>query len=515
MALILDCTFRDGGYYTNWDFDVSLVDQYFQALARLAVDTVEIGYVGNAQGQYYGGFYYLTPEDCSAYKQCLRADQQVAVMINLKEFKPSHIADRFYRYVGVVDMVRMAVAPSNVQEANALARELKKLGFRVGLNLMYLSSYYNAVDDVLADVDPSLYACVSLVDSYGACMPQQVKTAVAQAKRFLDVPIGFHGHNNIELAFANALAALEAEVDYLDSTITGMGRGAGNLKTELIVSYLESKGSPPGVNSDLLALGALVERFEAMQRVFGWGSNLPYIISGLNSLPQKDVMDWLGKARYSTSAIVAALRGACSEQFFDETEYPLLPKRLANQPVLIVGGGPTVKQHAQAIARFIAKTGAVVVHSSLRHLALLKGDVGSTFVCLPGHEVAKSYDALTPDVSLVVQAAPRFKGTLPANFQGAVYQTVLFDQGEDKKLGPISDSGPLALALGAARDFGTNNIYLVGFDGYVNASMSQQELANETQQFLNACIAANPSRSLVSLTPTAYRVDTDSVYRLI
>lgn len=514
MALILDCTFRDGGYYTNWDFDANLVDQYFQALSRLAVDTLEIGYIGNAQGQYYGGFYYLTPEDCAAYKRCLRADQNLAVMINLKEFKPSNIADRFYRYLGVVDLVRMAVSPSQVPEANAVASELKKLGFRVGLNLMYLSTYCDGVGEVLADVDASLYACVSLVDSYGACFPNQVKMAVAQAKQHLDIPIGFHGHNNIELAFANALAALEVEVDYLDSTIGGMGRGAGNLKTELIVSYLESVGKTE-LNSDLLALGALVERFDAMQRVFAWGPNLPYIISGLNSLPQKDVMDWLGKARYSTPAIVAALRGACSEQFFDHTAYPALPKRLANQPVLIVGGGPSVKQHAQAIARFIAKTGAVVVHSSLRHLGLLQGEVGSTYVCLPGHEVAKSYDALTPEVSLVVQAAPRFKGTLPADFTGQVYQTVLFDQGEDRKLGPISDSGPLALALGVARDFGTNSIYLVGFDGYENASASQQELANETQQFLNACLAANPSRTLVSLTPTAYRVDADSVYRLI
>lgn len=513
MALVLDCTFRDGGYYTNWDFEESLVTQYFQAISRAAVDTLEIGYVGNATGEYLGKFYYLTPEDCTFYKSQVRADQKICVMINLKEFKPSEIAERFTPYVGKVDIVRMAVPPSQVKEANEIATELRKFGFLVGLNLMYLSTYFDKAASVLGDVDQSLYYCVSLVDSYGGCFPNQVKTAVAQAKSLLSIPVGFHGHNNVELAFANALASIEAGVDYLDSTITGMGRGAGNLKTEMIVSYLEAAGK--GQSSDLSSLGALVERFEAMQKVFGWGSNLPYIISGLNSLPQKDVMDWLGKARYSTSAIVAALRSASSEQFIDQTEYPSLPSDRADKPVLIVGGGQSVQAHAQAIQRMAAKTGATVVHSSLKNLAALGQVQGMCLACLPGHEVEKAPDVVGDNTAFIVQAAPRFKGTLPSELSGRVYQTTLFNQGQDKKLGPVSDAGPLALALSAARDLGSKSIYLVGFDGYANATRSQQELANETQRLLDEYVGKLGTTKLVSLTPTAYNLPTDSVYRYI
>lgn len=513
MALVLDCTFRDGGYYTNWDFEENLVSQYFQAISRAAVDTLEIGYVGNASGEYLGKFYYLTPEDCTFYKSQIRAEQKICVMINLKEFKPSEIAERFKPYVGKVDIVRMAVPPSQVKEANEIAVELKKFGFQVGLNLMYLSTYFNKVESVIADIDQSLYYCVSLVDSYGGCFPQQVKTAVAQAKEFLSVPVGFHGHNNVELAFANALASMEAGVDYLDSTITGMGRGAGNLKTEMIVSYLEAVGK--GGASDLSALGALVERFEAMQKVFGWGSNLPYIISGLNSLPQKDVMDWLGKARYSTSAIVAALRSASSEQFIDQTAYPALAAGQHEKPVLIIGGGQSVQQHAQAIKRFVAQTGATVVHSSLKNLTVLGANKGMSLACLPGHEVEKAPDSIDENMAFIVQAAPRFKGTLPAELTGRVYQTSLFNQDQDKKLGPVSDAGPLALALSAARDLGSKAIYLVGFDGYANATRSQQELANETQRLLDEYLVEVGSSKLVSLTPTAYNLPTDSIYRFI
>ncbi len=513
MALVLDCTFRDGGYYTNWDFEENLVSQYFQAISRAAVDTLEIGYVGNASGEYLGKFYYLTPEDCTFYKSQIRAEQKICVMINLKEFKPSEIAERFKPYVGKVDIVRMAVPPSQVKEANEIAVELQKFGFQVGLNLMYLSTYFNKVESVIADIDQSLYYCVSLVDSYGGCFPQQVKTAVAQAKEFLSVPVGFHGHNNVELAFANALASMEAGVDYLDSTITGMGRGAGNLKTEMIVSYLEAVGK--GGASDLSALGALVERFEAMQKVFGWGSNLPYIISGLNSLPQKDVMDWLGKARYSTSAIVAALRSASSEQFVDQTVYPSLPSNRDDKPVLIVGGGQSVLQHLSAIKLFIAKSDATVLHSSLKNLAVLGEGSSLSLVCLPGHEVEKAPDVIGKNTAFIVQAAPRFKGTLPVELKERVYQTILFNQGADKKLGPVSDAGPLALALSAARDINSKSIYLVGFDGYSNATRSQQELATETQTLLDAYQLSGKVLKLVSLTPTSYSLSTDSVYRLI
>lgn len=513
MALVLDCTFRDGGYYTNWDFDESLVNQYLQTISKAAVDTIELGYVGNAAGEYLGKFYYLTPDDCSYFKSQVRSDQKVCVMINLKEFRPSLVRDRFAPYIGKVDIVRMAVPPSQVKEANEIAAELRKLGFLVGLNLMYLSTYFNDAASVLEDIDQSLYYCVSLVDSYGACFPNQVKSAVSQARELLSIPVGFHGHNNVELAFANALAAIEGGADYLDSTVTGMGRGAGNLKTEMIVSYLEAAGESTG--SDLSSLGALVERFEAMQKLFGWGSNLPYIISGLNSLPQKDVMDWLGKARYSTSAIVAALRSASSEQFLDQTIYPTLPSNRADKPVLIVGGGPTVRQHAQAIQRMVVKTGATIVHSSLKNLSLLGQTHGLCLACLPGHEVEKAPEVVGVNTAFIVQSAPRFTGTLPSELSGRVYQTTLFNQSHSNRLGPVSDAGPLALALSAARDLGSKSVYLVGFDGYTNATRSQQELATETQRLLDEYADRAGSTKLVSLTPTAYNVPTDSVYRYL
>ncbi|NJM23243.1 MAG: hypothetical protein HC907_33615, partial [Richelia sp. SM1_7_0] len=169
---------------------------------------------------------------------------------------------------------------------------------------------------ILEDVVDYLY----LVDSYGACYPNQVREAVKFAVDNLPQKIGFHGHDNINLAFANALAALEAGVDILDSTVLGMGRGAGNLRTELIIAYLAQVFDKP---IDLSSLADLLESFQKMKNHYGWGSELPYIISGLADLPQKDVMEWLGKKRYSTSTVVQTLQGKQQNAFPNQT-YPKL-----------------------------------------------------------------------------------------------------------------------------------------------------------------------------------------------
>ena len=81
-----------------------------------------------------------------------------------------------------------------------------------------------------------------IVDSYGTLIPGDVKNIINTIKSInKKVLIGFHSHNNLELALSNSLEAMENDIDYLDSTFTGIGRGAGNLRTELLLTYLSLK----------------------------------------------------------------------------------------------------------------------------------------------------------------------------------------------------------------------------------------------------------------------------------
>lgn len=107
----------------------------------------------------------------------------------------------------------------------------------------------------------------------------------------------------MQLGLINTLTAIECGVDYVDATILGMGRGAGNLNMELLLTYL-NKG---GLEVDFNILGDVITAFQPLLDKYQWGTNLPYMLSGAHSIPQKEVMDWVTNRTYSFNSIVRAL----------------------------------------------------------------------------------------------------------------------------------------------------------------------------------------------------------------
>ena len=148
-------------------------------------------------------------------------------------------------------------------------------------------------------------------------------------------PVGFHGHNNLELALVNTLTALEHGAEIVDATILGMGRGAGNLKTELLLTVLNSKF---GYDVNFNALGDVVGGFEGLLEKHQWGTNLPYMISGSNSLPQKDVMDWVTTRFYSLNSIIRALENQ-KNKVADNQSLPVFEAEHFTNVVIVGGGG--------------------------------------------------------------------------------------------------------------------------------------------------------------------------------
>jgi 4-hydroxy 2-oxovalerate aldolase len=237
---ILDCTLRDGGYYNRWDFDKTLVDQYVAAMEAPPVDYLELGYRSLPQKGYYGEYFYSPIERLKALKE-LAPTTGFALMIDEKNADPEKLPQLFKPLSGICEMVRMAVAPTKIADAIELARILKDLGFLVAVNIMYISKreveaqFFDQVNRGEGFVD-FLY----LVDSYGGIMPNEVAEKIRMAKENTPFTIGFLGHNNMELALANSYTAMQNGAGIIDATVTGMGRGAGNLKTELFLTYLQA-----------------------------------------------------------------------------------------------------------------------------------------------------------------------------------------------------------------------------------------------------------------------------------
>lgn len=514
---ILDCTLRDGGYYTNWDFPDELLDVYSTSLATTDVSYVELGYRSPPQGGYAGRFHYLPDETLARVRATLRSDQVLGLMLDAKNVQPQQVQRLLSSATKTVGLVRMAVAPEQIPHGIVLAREIASMGFRVGFNVMYLSRYFDKLEllAALASAGDCIDS-VALVDSFGGVMPEQVGQAVRLAKARLPQLIGFHGHDNISLAFANTLAAIQAGADIIDSTVLGMGRGAGNLRTELLLAY---KSFSEKRHSDFSALSECVEAFKVLQRKYEWGTNLPYMMSGFGDLPQKDVMDWLGKRRYATSTVIDALQNQAGSSV-DLSQLPeVSTSRLDAERCLVIGGGPSAREHASALRELARRGRYLVIHSSLRNIAYFAGSGVRQVVCLPGHDAWRSreeYRAVKHDSELVfvVPPPPRFRGAIPDVPVERVFQASPIGAPETR-LGPVSDVGPASLSLGVALALGARELLLAGFDGYSQATLAHQELHAEVQSIFDV-LAERPSQlRIAAITPTIYRLQQQSVYGIL
>ncbi len=518
MVDVLDCTLRDGGYYTDWDFSPEDVATYIDSIARLPITYVEIGYINDAMEGYFGEYFYLTRPKIQAIRDKLRPDQKLVVMVDGKAVVPERIEALFGGVSDLVDLVRITAAPNALAHALSIARELKKLGIAVGFNVMYLSTFQNDIGKIRAAIDSAdEYDSLALVDSYGGCTPASVGALFRELRRLLPkMTIGFHGHDNMCLAFANTLAAIENGADVVDGTFTGMGRGAGNLRTETVLIHLAREGANQDL--DYQALSNAVAPFERMRKIHEWGTNLPYMLSGANNLPQKDVMDWLSKNRFSVLSIIRALQRQ-SGQEVDRNEYPdVADLKLDAGSVLLVGGGPSVQHHAEAIRALVERYDPVVIFSSTRHLPLAGRIGGRQLLCLPGHDAFRvPVEQLQGVTAAVVSAPPRVPDCIPAGMSVPVYQAAPLPVpgAHGPESGPVSDSGPLALGLGVAEALGADQCWLVGFDGYDTASLAEQDLSREVQQTLDAYLGRRGAKSLVSLTPTHYGLPKKTLHGLV
>jgi 4-hydroxy 2-oxovalerate aldolase len=510
---MLDCTLRDGGYYTNWDFDRNVVDTYIEACNHLPLDYLEIGYRSEPMKEYLGEYFYCPVYVLERIRE--KSTKKLVIILNEKDVRKETVSALLEPCKGLIDMVRIALDPQQLTRALGLAEKIKTLGFEVGFNVMYMSTWADQKGFLseIKGVD-GLAEYFYMVDSYGGVYPQDVIKTIELVKEQTSVPLGFHGHNNLELGLINTLTALEHGATIVDTTITGMGRGAGNLKTELLLTVLHARGEKV---VDFNALSKVVDPFTKMQEHYGWGTNLPYMVSGAHSLPQKQVMEWVSKRYFSLNSIIRALANQ-SQGMEDNQKLPELDFNNEGHytAALIVGGGPSVSKHAQALHEFIMlNPGIVLIHASSKNAMVFKSVPNDQYFCLVGNEGHRLED--------VFGGASRVKGKsiLPPfpRKMGTYIPSELAERSFELKAVNFTDmfkDSHTALALEAALELGISTVYVSGYDGYGGETIGEkeQDLFRENEHLFKQ--VKKHTASLVSITPTKYaELIEDSVYARI
>ena len=507
---ILDCTIRDGGYYTNWDFEKEVIKNYLESMNKLPIDFIEVGYRNPDLSGYFGEYYFLPIHTIKFIKN--HCNKSLAIILNEKDVRVSMLPNLLSPCKGLIDLVRIAIDPKNFGRAIHLAQEIKEMDFDVAFNVMYMSKWseYPEMMERLNELDGAV-DFLYLVDSFGGVFPEDVKETIRSVRSRTDVKIGFHGHNNLEMALANTLAAIDEGVDIVDSTITGMGRGAGNLKTELLLTVLNGLN---GLEVDFNALSDTTADFEKLQESYKWGTSLPYMVSGAKSLPQKQVMEWVSKRYYSINSIVRALNNV-SENRVDNEKFPVFTERSNSNDILIVGGGPSVINHQEAIYNYLNSNSHVsVVHASSKNARSFDGLTNEQYYCLAGSEglrLEKVFEKnVNPNVKCILPPYPRKMGTyIPESVKRNTCELEIINFVEGKY------DSHTAIALQTVINLGVANVYLVGYDGYSNGTVAKkdQELFLENTFLFDS---VKSKLKLTSLLPTEYKgIEIKSVYDLL
>ena len=363
---ILDCTLRDGGYYTNWNFPSDLVHKYLSVVSKLPIDEIEIGYVSLNQKDNKGLFYHLNNQYLKKIKNTLRKKQKLCCMVDAKEIKNYNQLLKLISINNNVDVFRFAIDPKKldflVRLLSKAKKKFKNKLFRI--NLMYLSRWYtnfSYANNLLKKINENIDE-VALVDSYGSLKPIETyeffKNIIKNNK---NKKIGCHFHNNCGLALANTLSAIDAGCATADSTLKGMGRGAGNAETELLLSIKRSSK----LNISSYDFDELLEKFDLLKNQMKWGSSFSYSCSAIKGFSQGEMMDLIQKRRLDTSVALAAISSNLKKtkskiKFKNLTKLKFLKQ---NTPLLI-GGADSFYKNGEMFLNNIRKEISIILSGS-------------------------------------------------------------------------------------------------------------------------------------------------------
>ena len=237
---LLDCTLRDGSYITDGEFPQLAIKDIIRTLIEAHIDFIEVGYLNNKKPFKGNSTHFDSVERIVEYLPLDRKNALLLAMIDVDQFGINDLVP----YDGKsIDGIRIVFYKHQVEEAIKYAEVVKSLGYKLFMQPMvtidYTMAEYSSLCHDLIKLDPD---GISIVDSFGYMTPMDFRKYF----RILDnlapdhVIIGFHSHQNMDLALPVAVDVFDYQTSrklVVDCSLLGMGRGAGNLQTELAANY--------------------------------------------------------------------------------------------------------------------------------------------------------------------------------------------------------------------------------------------------------------------------------------
>lgn len=378
MVKLLDCTLRDGGYLNDWEFGNSNIINIFERLVAAKVDIIETGFIDDRRE--YDPNRSIFPDTESINKTYGGLDKGQSIIVGMIDYGTCSIDNVQMQSECFLDGIRVIFKRAKMHEAIDFCRQIKSKGYKVFVQAVSITSYNDAqlseLIELVNDLEPYAF---SLVDTYGLLHKGQLKHYYHFACEHLkkSIGIGYHAHNNFQLAYANCIELLEdPPIDRMlvvDGTIYGMGKSAGNTPIELLIMYMNEYKGTSYHNSQILE--AIDVTMLDINRKIRWGYGFKFFVSAskdchpnyvnylmdMGKLSMKSVSEILDRiepekkllydAEYIKKLYFEYQKNDCD----DSNDLDKLMRELNGKNVLLLGPGNNIYRQRDKVETYIAE----------------------------------------------------------------------------------------------------------------------------------------------------------------
>ena len=385
LTKILDCTLRDGGYVNNWEFSDNHINKIITSLIISKVEIIECGFISQTRGNLKDSTQF---KDISQVNDLLKSltteirNTKFCVMINRGEYDLQTLPV-FDPLINSVSGIRYAFHKKDWKEAVIEVEILIEKGYEVYVQPMITMSYNDSeIIEMINQVNKLDIYAMYIVDSFGAMYEDDFTRLHYLFENNLkpNVNLGYHSHNNLQLAYSNAIDFVKTkEISrpiILDSSIHGMGRGAGNLTTELVADYLNKKRNS---NYNIIPLLEAIDKYlSTIYKENYWGYSIAHYLSAsfechpnystylinTNTLSVVDIQKILSqlipaqKESFSKTLIKDLYINYKSKSIIEEN---ISFELFTDKSILVIASGPNSFKQKEIVDEFISNNNPLII----------------------------------------------------------------------------------------------------------------------------------------------------------
>ena len=346
---LLDCTLRDGAYINNAEFGNPALRGIITKLQDAHVDIIECGWLKDSEYT-AGTSYFHIPSDAEYYINSRSADSLYCLMIDWDRYN----SDNLPVYSdGLIDAIRIVFPHGKHMEALEVGKKIREKGYKVLFQAANTLAYSER--DLVELADAMNTFCpysLSIVDTFGAMLFSDLDriSVVLDSNLNPSIKLGLHAHNNQQLAFANCIQFIDsfnARRDIIvDSTLNGMGRGAGNATTELVAGYINRSYNG---NYDMNAVMDAIDMYiQGLCEKYTWGYSTPYFIAGMYQCHVNNISYLLTNHRTNARDMRTIIESLSAEER-RKYDYDLLERKYLDNQNRIVDDDAIIERLKQEV----------------------------------------------------------------------------------------------------------------------------------------------------------------------